>query len=741
MIHRSILVLAVLLFLGIDAPARADYATLDGAEISEGQMRIARADLARLEGEAAPGTTTVTPSVDRFILERTEVEGEISGVLARVRVEQVFRNPYSERLEVLYVFPLPEDAAVDGYRFQIGELVVDGVVKTREEARRDYESARDDGRKAALLEEERANIFSQSLANVPPDAEVRVRIEYVHPVEIDDTRYTFRFPMVVAPRYVPGTPLARPNLGRGWGRDTDEVPDASRITPPVLPEGVRRGDDVSIHLVLDAGMPIQGVTAVTHEIDVVRPSPTRAEIRLKNGTTIPNKDFVVDYRLDGERTVLASLVHRPAGGANGYVGLFLQPKRDVTTAELAPREVVLVLDRSGSMNGASISQLRILAQEVLAHLNPQDRFRVISFASDLLEHHAAPAAASPEEIERAKAVVRSLQPGGGTNMLPALKAAFSNGNPEEGAPRQILLLSDALVGNDDQILGWLAREGGGTRLFPVAIGSAPNHYLIRRAAEIGRGFSMHVTNEDNAAEMAKELAGKISKPYLTDLELDWGGLDVTDVSPAPLPDLYAGEPLVVLGRYGSSGTGRVTLKGNLGGQAVSTILDLELPREDPTNDALAPVWAERRIRQIWNRNLGRESREAKNEITRLGLEHQLVTRYTSFVAVETTAPTATQGALRTEVIPSMLPEGMKETAAPPHAFYRGRTTIAQPGTAPRPSAVSRPSPRAVPDDVYVPRSGGRSFGGSVEGLFLIGVGLLGAARLRTRGAARCGGRR
>ena len=719
-----IVVFALSILLSFAARGHAEYVTLDGAPISEGQMRIAKADLARVADEPGGDGATIAPKADRFVLERTEVEAEISGVLARVRVEQIFRNPYPDRLEALYVFPLPEDAAVDRYRFEVGEVAIEGVIKTREDARRDYETARDGGRKAALLEEERANIFSQSLANIPPNAEVRVKIEYVHAVDIDDNRSTFRFPMVVAPRYVPGNPNERPNVGRGWARDTDAVPDASLITPPVLPEGVRRGDDVSIHLVLDGGMPIQGVTAVTHELDVVQSSPTRAEIRLKGGSTIPNKDFVVEYRLDGEQIVLASLAHRPPGSDHGYVGLFLQPKREVATGELAAREVVLVLDRSGSMAGPSITQLGILAQEVLGALNPQDRFRIISFASDLTEHQGTAVPASADEVRRAQELVRGLRPGGGTEMLPALQAAFRGSDPESPGTRQIILVSDALVGNDDRILGWLDSEARGARLFPVAIGAAPNDYLIQRAAEIGRGFSLHVTNQDNAAEMAKRLVEKISKPYLTDLAIEWGGLAIVDTSPSPLPDLYAGEPLVVLGRYREGGKGKVTLRGELSGQPVSVTLDLELPAAQAEHDALAPLWAERRIRQIWNRNVGRENPAAKDEITRLGLEHHLVTRYTSFVAVETSAPAQVEGNLRTEVIPSMLPEGMKETAAPAHAFHRS----------PGPASVGAPSSYGnsvpAPSSASSHDSEGRrwGFGGSVEGIFLIGIGLLGAAR-------------
>jgi Ca-activated chloride channel family protein len=349
---RSALSLAALVVaLGVLVPSVAlgEYAMIRGVPVTQGQMRIAEEDLERIQDR--------TPEAGGlFVLKETRVEAEIAGVLARVRVEHVFQNPYPERLEAVYIFPLPQHAAVDRYWFQVGEQVVRGVVKNREQARYDYEEAKNHGRKAALLEQERPDVFTQSVANIPPQGTITVHLEYVHPVGIDGDRYLFRFPMVVGPRFIPGQPVARPNVGRGWSPDTDEVPDASRITPAPLPEGMRHGNDVSITVKVDAGMPIQAITGVTHELDVEREEEaTGAVIRLKNQTTIPNKDFVVEYRLAAEQPVLASLAHR--GETGGYFVLVVQPKRQTETAELAAREVILLLDTSGSMAGPGISQL------------------------------------------------------------------------------------------------------------------------------------------------------------------------------------------------------------------------------------------------------------------------------------------------------------------------------------------------------------------------------------------------
>jgi len=257
-----------------------------------------------------PETKSSSKQGPLFQLRETRVEAEISGVLARVRVSQVFQNPFSDSLEALYVFPLPENSAVDAYSLQIGERLIVGEVKEREEARQVYQQARQEGRKAALLEQERANIFTQSVANIPANSEVVIHLEYVQPLEVDDDRYLYRFPMVVGSRYIPGTPVNRPNVGRGWARDTDLVPDASRITTPRLPEGMRNGSDVSITVTVDGAMPIQEITPVTHELDISRQSETKSVVSLKNQSVIPDQDFVFEYRLASEQTTLASMVHR-----------------------------------------------------------------------------------------------------------------------------------------------------------------------------------------------------------------------------------------------------------------------------------------------------------------------------------------------------------------------------------------------------------------------------------------------
>ena len=656
---------ALLLFCSTSA--QAGFSVLGGAPVTQGQMLISDETYERVKPKTS-NPAQAQPAAPTFHLKETRVEAEISGVLARVRVSQVFQNPFSDRLEALYVFPLPENSAVDAYSFQIGERLIVGEVKERVEARQIYERARQDGRKAALLEQERANIFTQSVANIPANAEVVIHIEYVQPLEVDQERYLFRFPMVVGPRYIPGTPVSRPSMGRGWARDTDLVPDASRITPEVIPSGMRNGNDVFITVKIDGAMPIQAVTPVTHELNVEKRSETESIVTLKNQSVVPDQDFIFEYRLAGEHTTLASMTHRASSNEDGYVMLALQPKWSLDSSEITSREVLLVLDTSGSMNGPAMSQLRQFADKILDGLKAEDTFRVISFSNQARAFQPAAVPATGENIEAAKNFVRGLRANGGTNLLSALQLALGETQTESSPPRYLFLMTDALVGNDHSILRYLKDQRfQDARVFPVAFGAAPNDYLMKRAAEIGRGFSLQVTNQDNPVALAEQVNVLTNSPYMTDLQIDWGDLTVQDQVPERLPDLYAGKPLIVLAKYSQTGFSTVKLRGNVMGQPVELELELELPEIEPAHDSIGSVWARQRIRQIWNRDVGAETPAGKAEITELGLRHQLVTAYTSFIAVEKELEEAPEGKLITQATKVQAPEGMDSDATSSNA--------------------------------------------------------------------------
>jgi Ca-activated chloride channel family protein len=729
---RILLFISTLLLslTGAGGAALADYVTIDGKPVTQGQMLIASASLDKVQPSSSPSTAT-----DQFILRKTETEVEITGVVARVRLRQVFENPYDERLETIYVFPMPENAAVDAYSFRINEKVIKGVVKEKEQARKEYEQAKQEGRKAGLLEQERPDIFTQSLVNIPPRATVVANIEYVHTLKIDGANYLFSFPMVVAPRYIPGQQVNRGNLGRGWADDTDQVPDASKITPQYIPPGMRAGHDIEVTVTIDAGMPIQQITGVTHELATNKTSETTATVTLKNGPVIPNKDFVLEYKVGGQNTMLAALTHK--GEGDGFFSIVIQPKHAVERKEVSPRNIVLLLDISGSMDGTPVNQLRVFSEHVLGTLNPQDKFNIIAFNNDRSTFASQDLEATPENISKGQSFIRGLRSSGGTEMLPAIRQALQPASEEQNTHRYVIMVTDALVGNDTTILNHLNQpQYAHLRVYPVAMGSAPNDYLIQRAAEIGRGFSMRITNEDNAAEIAQRFASKISYPLMTDLSIDWGQLKVKEIIPEPLPDLYADRPLVLIGRYEKAGTAKVKLTGNMMGNKVTSEFDLDLPESNKAHDSLPVLWARARIRQLTNKEIGNISNSTRERIKDLGLEYQIVTDYTSFIAVERDIPGNLSQNLRTQQVLLAIPEGMdhlfdgnaQANGPSVHAQNASNAPIMKPAEqreqAVRPAVPSSTPSR--PDSGGYRRSGGG--GGSVGMVSIVLSSLLLAVR-------------
>jgi Ca-activated chloride channel homolog len=375
-------------------------------------------------------------------LRHPDVRGAISGFLARVNVTQQFENTASQRIEAVYTFPLPESAAVDDMTIQIGTRTVRGVIRKREEARAIYEQAKQTGHIAALLDQERPNIFTQSVANILPGEQITVTISYLQRLEYENGAYQFVFPMVVAPRYIPGDAVGK--QADGWAPDTDQVPDASKITPPVTTKETRAGHDISIELALDAGVPFLELRSVSHEIEVDRTGASSATVKLKNLTGIPNKDFVLKYDVAGEQIADAVLsqaewqsVSRAKGGAGGYFTLILQPPASLPESDIRPKELVFVLDTSGSMMGFPIEKGKDLINHALDELYPGDTFNLITFSGDTRILFPEPVYPTAENIRKAREVLNAQHGYGGTEMMGAIRAALSVRFP--GSPANRLL--------------------------------------------------------------------------------------------------------------------------------------------------------------------------------------------------------------------------------------------------------------------------------------------------------------
>jgi Ca-activated chloride channel family protein len=588
-------------------------------------------------------------------LKRTEVQVEISGFVAEVRVTQVFGNPAERPIEAVYVFPLPENAAVNDMTLVVGDRTIKGQIRKREEARKDYEEARAQGKTAALLDQERPNIFTQSVANIQPGREIKVTLKYIQNLDYDHGVYRFSFPMTVGPRYIPGAPAGK--RGFGWARDTAQVPDASLITPPVTRPGQRSGRNITVDVKLNAGLPVKNIRSSSHEITLKTPGEATAEIGLDPDDRIPNKDFLLTYEPAGKAVDAAVLAHK--AGKEGYLTLMIQPG-DFPLSDVTAKELVFALDVSGSMSGFPVETAKETALRCLEGMNPNDTFQIFSFASGNRLHFERPLKNTPENVALGRTVLNELHGGGGTEMLDALRKVLEF--PKDPARlRIVLFMTDGYIGNDPQILAFVKEHLNGSRIFPLGVGSSPNRYLLEELAVLGKGMVQYVRQNEKPAKLEKVIENfydRISKPLLTDLAVDWKGLDVLDQSPAAIQDLFAGQPVFLHARYKGSGSAVVKLNGKLRGQPWAMPVRVNLPESEAANAAMGPLWARSRITELTRAMSISQYAGLKEKITQLALEHKLMSEYTSFVAVDQSTAAAGQQPLLVPV-ESELPEGTR----------------------------------------------------------------------------------
>jgi Ca-activated chloride channel family protein len=611
--------------------------------------------LAVLDSSGKP--TSVCP------LKHTDVKAEISGFLSRVVVTQQFENPFQEPIEAVYTFPLPQNAAVDDMTMTIGDRTIHGKILPREEAQAVYEGAKSRGQVAGLLDQERPNIFTQSVANILPGERIRISISYVEKLRYEDGAYEFVFPMVVGPRYVPGTPTGAENGGNGFAPNTDRVPDASRVTPRPAAAGERSGHDISLDVTLDAGLIVDSLESKTHDVDIDRPSPTRARLKLKHGTTIPNKDFILRYDVAGRAIQDALLTHRSAKG--GFFTLILQPPDRVATDDVTPKELVFVLDTSGSMSGFPIEKAKETMKLALDNLYPSDTFNLITFSGDTRILFPQPVRATIGNLRRAQEFLASSVGGGGTEMMGAIKAALDPSDSQSHV-RIVCFMTDGYVGNDMQIIAEVQKHKN-ARVFAFGIGSSVNRFLLDNLATAGRGEVEYVGLNDDGSAAAQRFHQRVRNPLLTDISIDWNGLPVADIYPQRIPDLFGAKPVILTGRYTAPGSGTIRLKGNMAGSPYTREIQVTLPETMALHDVLAPLWARERIDNLMSQDYfgiqrGRVRVDLRNTITQLGIEFRLMTQFTSFVAVEEVTVTD-GGRLRRIEVPVDVPEGVDRTKA------------------------------------------------------------------------------
>jgi Ca-activated chloride channel family protein len=597
----------------------------------------------------------------------TEVELVVRGVVARAAIRQRFTNPTVQWVEGIYVFPLPERAAVDGLELVIGDRRIVGEIAEREEARRAYETAKREGRKAALLDQERPNVFTTAVANLGPGEMVDVVLRYQQEVPFDGSGFELRFPLVVAPRYVPGAPSKDPPTGTGWARDTDEAPDASHVTPRVLapqadPAAGLRGEPVGtlnpvrLQVDLDAGLPLERLASLAHAMHTERVAGTRWRLSLAQRKVPADRDFVLRWQPAASGGPRPTLLTEPATGGGVHALLLVLPPAGETAPARVPRETIYVIDTSGSMSGESMKQARAALLQALEHLAPEDRFNIVDFDSTARALFPSSKPCDMETLEEARRWVADLRADGGTEMLTALRLALT-GEPERDRLRQVIFLTDGSVANERAILDYLAAELGETRLFTVAIGSAPNSWFLAKAAELGRGSFTHISDPGEAAARIGELYRRLESPLARDLEVVWDDPNA-DAWPRELPDLYAGEPLVVAAWL--PGNGGALVRGVVGDEPWQARLE---PQPAPEGSGLDKLWAHRQVTALTDGlHRGADPQEVRRAVIEVALAHRLVTRWTSLVAVDVT-PTAPAGQLpASRPLPVNLPAGWEAEA-------------------------------------------------------------------------------
>lgn len=590
-----------------------------------------------------------------------DVDLTVSGPTIRARVTQIFRNPTQDWVEATYVYPLPAGGAVDTLKMVVGDRVVVGEIKERQRARIIYEQARASGQKAALTEQERPNIFTNSVANIGPGETVLVQIEYQEPVHQSGNEFSLRVPMVVGPRYNPA-PLAqsvdiRADGGGGWGATrTDPVPDRDRISPTVLdPAENAPVNPTAITVRLQAGFPLGEVKSHHHPVKIESPDSATHVIKLAEGLVPADRDFELTWKPAAEKAPSVGLFREHVGDADYLLAFVTPPSIEQAQQKPLPREVIFVIDNSGSMGGTSIIQAEASLTYALGRLQPNDRFNVIRFDHTMDVLFPASVPADRAHVGNATAFVGALRAEGGTEMVPAMRAALTDSSTDDATyVRQVVFLTDGAIGNEQQLFETITAMRGRSRVFMVGIGSAPNTFLMTRAAELGRGAFTHIGSVEQVEERMRGLFAKLENPAVTGLTAKFSEA-TADMTPAAIPDVYRDEPLVLAAKLDKL-AGSVEIKGRIGDRPWVVTLPVANATE---GKGLSKLWARRKIADA---EIARTLRQASPEdadktILALALEHQLVTRLTSLVAVDKTPSRPEGESLKLTELPLNLPAG------------------------------------------------------------------------------------
>lgn len=598
-----------------------------------------------------------------FPLKHTEVSAQVAGNLSRVEVTQTFENPFTTTLEAVYIFPLPDEAAVDEMFIKIGSRTIKGHIKQREEAQQIYQQAKQQGRTAGLLEQERDNIFTQSLANIQPGEQIDVIIRYSASLQFEGGNYEFVFPMVVGPRYIPGTPIGENAVGSGsapgpmsQNQDTNLVPDASRLNAPILPAGTRSGHDITMTVEIDAGVNIQAVRSPSHQLQISYQGRL-VRVGLVGSDTIPNKDFILRYQVASETTQSTLLTQSDDKG--GHFALYLIPALEYASEQIVPKDVVFLIDTSGSQMGPPLRQCQALMRRFIQGLNPDDTFSIIDFCDTTQQLSPVPLPNTPQNQSRAITYINQLTAGGGTQLLRGIQAVLNFPVTDPGRLRSIVLLTDGYIGNENQILTEVQRHlKSGNRLYSFGAGSSVNRFLLNRIAELGRGISRVIRHDEAPDETVDRFFRQVNNPVLANIQVSWEGEGESPVIyPAIAPDLFAEQPLVLFGRKPDGVSGTLQVSGIAAGGTLYQ-QRFEVKFDCGGNPAVAQLWGRSRIKELMKQMVSGETKSGVEAVSQTAIAYQLLCQYTAFVAVSEEVRVEHPEAVVSVQVPVEMPEGV-----------------------------------------------------------------------------------
>lgn len=584
--------------------------------------------------------------IDQLPLQSTKASVNIAGVIADVTIRQVYKNDGKKPLEAIYVFPTSTRAAVYDMVMTIGNRTIQAEIKERNQAQQEYQTAKAEGKRVSLLEQERPNVFQMNVANIQAGDEIEVVLKYTEMLVPEKGTYEFVYPTVVGPRY---------------SEATASLTSAQFVSTPYQKKGTTPLVDFDLDIYLSAGLPIQSITSLSHEVDVKYEGSKVAAIKLgKNEKNAGNRDFILQYQLSGGQIESGLLLYEHED--ENYFLMMVQPPKKVTPKQIPPREYVFIVDVSGSMRGFPLDISKKLLRDLIIGLRPTDRFNVLLFAGTSGWLAEESVLANEENVAKAIRVIDQQRGGGGTRLRPALEKAMNLPHCASGLSRSIVVVTDGYISVEQETFDLIRNRLNEANLFTFGIGSSVNRHLLEGMAHVGMGEPLIITAPDGAHAKAEDFRNYISTPVLSQIKTSFDGFEIYDTQPSAVPDVLAERPILVFGKWKGEAQGSITVQGHTGEGTFQKTFAVEDAISSRKNAALRYLWAREKIRLLDDYNQIDRTDERVAEVTQLGLDYNLMTAYTSFIAVDNEVIENENGDLVTVKQALPMPEGVDNTA-------------------------------------------------------------------------------